>query len=989
MNENYKNMNKFNLFKSYNNNIPEGDITSIIKIYDKKYVTSINNLSSLISNFINNTKAFIKALSEVCSTMKNQILYSQHLLLEINTKKEKFSQLCDRIEMIDNTRKLLDNHLLVINNNLNIFIPEAKKEFSDIKNIRLEKISAISKIKNHKNFNSMHNKSTSRGKIKKNFFEMENYFSNDKVIPMNNKENIYNNFIQCSEAQKNYSLLEKQNNYRKTNFNQSQEQFFQKKNDNLIKQNINKQKSASVLKGKYSRNKINVFQNSFSSRNNNDSSSIVKQKELPKKIKIKNNFSNEINSIELKLAYKVLEFIFIINNFQLQKNKNINNEIITKIEALKNNLMTLTKEVINQNQNKNKPNIKNKNIINNNFIYNNKENIEIKDNENSYNDESRDISMKVNELYEQIDKLKAKNQDLELLLKIKSKENKKLNKTINNKAMFQSYQGKNNIKINNNSSEKINNNNKHNNYVGNIKNKIEPKVKNNDLLLLNKKIEELNSTINILKKEKTIINSDLTGKINSLLKQNTTNKLEYEKLINNLNNDIKEKDNKINFLNNQINELNEQIEKKNSNNIININDNNIFKQNNKNINEYDYKMFMLKEKNKYFQDTLNSFDEQIKFNEQDIEQLKNNINTNISKKVRKKKVEFKIFYNNNFSLISEIKNKNENKENKFSPEKYEILCDKYFNNIHWFLLINKKDKEKSINDPQKMFWAERNKLINIDNFNKYISEAEEENKNIIKYISKLEEKEDTISKLNYKLSQIEKLNSLDDVNIIYNKTDKIENSISKDKYNNFVSKIIKLENEIKSLKKENDELKANIEKEKEEEENNERNNKSYETDEYKKFEEKIKKDETKKSDKNKNFISIKINNKKEIEKDDSMENNFSNSNEINEETDKITEQIDEENESAEKSSESIKNNLNNKMQKEKSKGSNNVQKQLERITKLYEELDKKLKQIKNEIKKIFTDVVIKEKEKEIKALFEICGFTEDEISEMLMYTESN
>ena len=121
---------------------------------------------------------------------------------------------------------------------------------------------------------------------------MENYFSNDKVIPMNNKENIYNNFIQCSEAQKNYSLLEKQNNYRKTNFNQSQEQFFQKKNDNLIKQNINKQKSASVLKGKYSRNKINVFQNSFSSRNNNDSSSIVKQKELPKKIKIKNNFSN-------------------------------------------------------------------------------------------------------------------------------------------------------------------------------------------------------------------------------------------------------------------------------------------------------------------------------------------------------------------------------------------------------------------------------------------------------------------------------------------------------------------------------------------------------------------------------------------------------------------------------------------------------------------------------------------------------------------------
>ena len=984
MNENYKNMNKFNLFKSYNNNLSEGDITSIIKVYDKKYVTSINNLSSLITNFVSNTKAFIKALGEVCLTMKNQILYSQHLLLEINNKKEKFSQLCDRVEMIENTRKLLDNHLLIINNNLNIFIPDAKKEFKDIKNLRLEKINAISKLQNNKRFDSIHNKSTSRGKIKKNFFDMENYFSNDnKIITKNNKENIYNNFIQCSDVQKNYSLFEKQNNYRKANFNQSQEQFYPKKNENLIKQNINKQKSASILKGKYSRNKANVFQNSFSSRNNN-SLNHVKQNEIPRNKKIKSYSSPDINSIELKLAYKVLEFIFIINNFQLQKNKNINNEILTKIDILKNNLMTLTKEVINQNQNKNKPRIKNKNIINNNFIYNNKENIDIKDDEYSFNDDSRDISIK--DLYDQIDKLKAKNQDLELLLKIKNKENKKLNKVLSNKAMFQSYQGKNNIKINNNSSEKITINNKYNNNFVNSTNKIEQKGHKNEVLLLNKKIEELNSTIKILKKEKVIINNDLTGKINSLIKQNTTTKLEYEKMINDLNNDVKEKDNKINDLNNQIKELNEQLEKKNSKDIININDNNnIFKQNNKNINEYDYKMFMLKEKNKYFQDTLDNFDEKIKFNEQDIEQLKNNINTNISKKIKKKKSEFKI-YKNNFSLIAEKKSK---KESLFSPEKYEILCDKYFNNIHWFLLINKKDKLKSINDSNKMIWAEKSKLINIENFNKYTSEAEEENKNIIKYISKLEEKEDTISKLNYKLTQMEKLNTLDDINIVYNKTDKIENSISKEKYSNFVTKIIKLENEIKALKQENSELKANIGKEKEEDENNNRNNKSYETDEYKKFEEKLKKDEIKISDNNKKLINDNINNKKGITQDDFLDNNISNSNEINEEeTDKITEQIEEENESIEKSSYSNKNNINNKNIKDKNKSSNNLEKQLERITKLYEELDKKLKKIKNEIKKIFTDVVIKEKEKEIKELFEICGFTEDEISEMLMYSES-
>ena len=236
---------------------------------------------------------------------------------------------------------------------------------------------------------------------------------------------------------------------------------------------------------------------------------------------------------------------------------------------------------------------------------------------------------------------------------------------------------------------------------------------------------------------------------------------------------------------------------------------------------------------------------------------------------------------------------------------------------------------------------------------------------------------------------MEKLNTLDDINIVYNKTDKIENSISREKYSNFVTKIIKLENEIKTLKQENTELKANIGKEKEEEEINNRNNKSYETDEYKKFEEKFKKDEIKISDNNKKLINDNINNKKGITQDDFLDSNISNSNEINEEeTDKITEQIEEENESIEKSSYSNKNNINNKNIKDKNKCSNNLEKQLERITKLYEELDKKLKKIKNEIKKIFTDVVIKEKEKEIKELFEICGFTEDEISEMLMYSES-
>ena len=82
----------------------------------------------------------------------------------------------------------------------------------------------------------------------------------------------------------------------------------------------------------------------------------------------------------------------------------------------------------------------------------------------------------------------------------------------------------------------------------------EEKVDINGQKWIHKKYIFLTYLVSYLKTSGGNSGFDLTGKINSLLKQNTANKLEYEKLINNLNNDIKEKDNKINFLNNQIKE---------------------------------------------------------------------------------------------------------------------------------------------------------------------------------------------------------------------------------------------------------------------------------------------------------------------------------------------------------------------------------------------------------------------------------------------------
>ena len=1153
MNENFENVNNLDIFKNYNDCLDENLIT-ITKEYDEKYVKAINSLTALMSNYISNTKSYIAALTKVNSTLKNQIHFSKYLIGEMSQKKEKYSQLCDRIEMINNTSKLFDNHLLVINNILNIFISEVQKEFKEIKELRIGKWNKIKVIKNKRN-DTKHNKSSSRNKIKNNFFENQNYYSNDKIYPPHKNENIYNNFIHCSNIQKNNNLLEKQVNYRKMHFNQSQENYYPNKNKNMI----NKKNSSSVVKEKNSRNAINIFQNSFSSRNNN--STFIKQTENSKNKNSKtNNPPTEINSSELKLAYKVLEFIFIINNMQLNRNNNNNSELKNKIESLKNELMNLTNEVINQN--KNIQNYKNKNIINNNFIYNNKENFDIKDDCDLLNSNEReDFSTKFNNFYEKIDKLKAKNQDLELFIKIKNKENQKLNKIIQNHQMLQSYQENNNIKINNNSIEKINikKTNINNNYENNNKNDSKVDI----ALLLNKKIEELNKSIGLIKEEKNQLKNDLISKNknikelkeritillnknklliidqknqihlffksknvnneeedikfeeyknkylklekdknelekelekekkknekidtseiiklcnkiseyknklayfkdtykkqkaeiimndnnniinekelskdsseidmkendfdiinetskedifdsesnnnvkkniidmkhnnnNDLIKQNkilkqkivqlqnkvksnnSNNGIDYEKLINNFTKDIKDKDAQITTLNNQIEKLKTQIENKNDNYINNINEKN------KNMmDEYESKLLFLKEKNNYFQNNLNSFDDKIKFNEKDIEQLKNNISNSIKIELKITRIEI--------SFISSKENIN---KNKYSPDKYEILSDKYFNNFHWFLLINKKDKNSLINDFKKMFWAEKSQLINIEKFNKYTSETEEANKNIIKYISKLEEKDDMISKLSYKLNQIEKLNSMEDINLNPSKTEKFDTIITKENFNILLLKIRKLQDELKILKDENIFLKASNNIENKEKENNNVNDSGIilEEDEYNKFEEKLKRGEIQMSENMQKIINKHFNQKKEEAKDDSMDNNYIKSSEKEEEINKITEKNEEENESEEEESESSQNSEKDYKINEANKNNTAVllRKQLDRITKLYEELEKRLKKIKNAVIKIFRNSILKEKEKEIIKLFEICGFTEEEINEMLLYRE--
>ena len=98
-------------------------------------------------------------------------------------------------------------------------------------------------------------------------------------------------------------------------------------------------------------------------------------------MKINNNNNNNI--IELQLAYKVIEFISILNNVQSSFNNKLYLNNQTKYETLKDNLVNLTNKVIKQN------NIGNKNIINNNFIYNNNNNNNNININNNYNTETK------------------------------------------------------------------------------------------------------------------------------------------------------------------------------------------------------------------------------------------------------------------------------------------------------------------------------------------------------------------------------------------------------------------------------------------------------------------------------------------------------------------------------------------------------------------------------------------------------------------------
>ena len=147
---------------------------------------------------------------------------------------------------------------------------------------------------------------------------------------------------------------------------------------------------------------------------------------------------------------------------------------------------------------------------------------------------------------------------------------------------------------------------------------------------------------------------------------------------------------------------------------------------------------------------------------------KNNENIDELKSIYNKELKIKE------DMIEQLQKKLNDKENKnqiYNHKDYIILCEKYFKNLQWFLMAPKiKENNNKINANEKnkinnwnlytydnVFWVNKNNIEkDIDKYNNYEKENEEENKIIMNYIKKLEEKENVISKLTLRLTSIEK-----------------------------------------------------------------------------------------------------------------------------------------------------------------------------------------------------------------------------------------
>ena len=1022
--------------KSLNNNlvcpkcyslIPIQESNIIENIIDKKFRYYFNSLYSNISKFYKKIMTIINNIKSITTAMDNQSIHSKKqidlIILKYNNYNERFQQLSDRIDLIIQSKKLLDDNLSLVNDNINIFMNGINQFFKKIKTRSKQYIQEIyqKEFKNNNDYNDINLNS------KMNFLDNNIYLSPDNKLNTNEKKlfyrnlnNIVNNIKLDEYNPKNNNTLIFPNNINQNIFNYTiTSRDFKKMNKvqnigfynyNSIYKNKSQSNNKSMNELQTKENKMirsssipdmsnkNIINERYSSINNDNSNNISNNNVIKLCYKVKDFFDylNDDSIEESKILLKKIEEIKVLINIILKNNKEIkHNKIFVNynIRNSANNLsMKHKSSFVEKSINLNKTSIesiKNMKILTekindlNNKIKEKDEHIKYikKYINNPIN--NKDKENKISELSKNYLELNKENSNLKnelIRLKDIDKENQKLKNDIKvaNDLFKKEIKQKEEIIIKLNKSIKLNEEGNKNINNENLSLKEKNDEFKNSLIEKNKKIQEMNSQIANYKNQINDMNiklknindeSRLVMEITSLKKinANLNKQLNEIKKKSNTNSDIninlnQEKDSDINIIKENYQKISEE------NKIIKKEKESLLKENNKKeeeihklkeiIDELNKKISSYSLSNSEPSSSSNSFGiEVINYDSKNI----NNFNIEDFRKQNDKLIELKeafnkykndkkieiSIYKNEFGDLKkeneELKVKlNENNIKIYSSEEYNILCDKNYKNLQWFLLIQKTNEFS--NTYENLIWVPRKKILNIEKFNDFESENDTRNKLLLDNYSKLEQKEEIISKLKYKIDCYEKIinnNSKDQQN---NNID--INNIEIEKMNNILNQLNNTEEKLKILQKENIQLKEELSK----------INKS------------IKKSKSKKTsdsyklgyDKNYEIVidNNDNNNIKEVEKEEN-----------NEEDENYEEEEEEEDDDE---SESIINDLRNELEKTKI--------DLDTAVNNYKNLENKF----NELKENFSNLLIKMKipkkyKDETAKILKLLEFTDHEI----------
>ena len=765
-----------------------------------------------------------------------------------------------------------------------------------------------------------------------NYFENKTNFDKKKS-ELNNlvnnllkgeKEN-YRREINNQQKETNYNLLKSNNKIKNNNdnlklikslkdkINQLEnkinekdillEEYKKKVNDPISqKEKIYMEKNNKILE---LNNNIKKLKNENNDLKNNiiNLKTINNQGEEKLKEIIKNN-NDEIEQLKLKITD-------LDSNRELsQKNEN---EFQNKKQELNNEIENLKKEnnkkgeLINE-LTKSLKEYEEQKIKEDNLLKD--ENIALKNKIEEYKNSLIEKNRKIQKINEELDAFKMRKHSIDeaknnsqLVMEIASL--KRMNSTLNKKI--------NEMKKKNNNKQNANNTN--NNYIPNDTssskdintNKLNEKIKN--ISMQNKDLTEQINNLSLEKQKLEALNKDKNLEINKM--QTLIDELN-KKII-----DIQTNNNNIEKIKKNTNEQNGEqsiILTENSNEIVNYNSKEI-KNKDKDKEEYQKENEELKKKLKALT---------IQF-----DKYKNE--TQIELSIYKN--EFQALKKENIKLNSHQNTENIKNSIIYTPDNYNILCDKNYEKLQWFLLIPKDIEFDNTYD--NLIWVEKDNLSDIDKFNKFESEIDFQNKTIINYIKKLEQKEEIISNLSLKYKKSDSSNN-------NHSSSNFDNGIFLEKFNIVVNKLNDAESKIKILQIENRKLKS------------EKNAK-------KKYNSKIKESTEESNDLgyNKNYVlNIKEDEKiedikkdnNELDKEESAENESENYSETNTEISELKNELE------------------------------NFKIENDRLINEYKILENKMKMLKETFSSLLIKMAIPKKYKEeIKEILKLFDFTEGEI----------